>query len=91
MAVKVTITVEIQSGSTSSGKPRTQTLVATDDMITQAVQHWAASAVEHSIADMGAELVRQIAALHGDMRDSHPDAPGLRGQSGRPLTARIPA
>ncbi len=88
MSVKVTITVEIESGSRSSGKPRTQTLVASDDMSTQAVQGWAASAVEHSIVDMGADLVRQVAALHGDMRDSNPDAPGFRGRQGeRPLTS----
>lgn len=89
MAVKVTITVEIESGSPANGKPRTQVLTATENMTTQAVQRWAAPAVEETIANMGADLVRQVAALHGDMRDTHPDAPGLRGRQGeRPLTGR---
>lgn len=81
MPVKVTITVEIDDHET------TKTLAVEDDMITQAIPGWAASAVEMSIATNGAKLVRQIAALHGDMRDTNPNASGFRGaQRERPLT-----
>lgn len=89
MGVKVTITVEIESGDAL--RPRTQTFTASDNMPTQAVPRWAASAVEQSIVQTGADIVRQIAAVHGDMRDVAPDAPGFRGsQRERPLTG-VPA
>ena len=86
MAVKVTITVEITTSHTG-GDSSTQTLTEFRDLPTQPADQFAATMVEHNIADAGAGITRKVAALCGDIREDRPDAPGLRPTlRARPLT-----
>jgi len=86
MAVKVTITVEITSGNAVLGNPDVQTLTAVRDMSTQPADWFAATAVEQKLAEAGAKLIRDVAALHGDIRDERPDAVQNSALRARPLT-----
>lgn len=84
MAVKVTITVEL--ASPHLGDADTQTLTAVRDMTTQPADWFAAPVVEQKIAEAGANLVRQVAGLHGDIRDERPGAVVNSPLRARPIT-----
>lgn len=86
MAVKVTITVEITTQH-ADGDASTQTLAEFRDLATQGADWFAATVVEHNLADAGADITRKVAALCGDIREDRPDAAGLTSTlRARPLT-----
>ena len=86
MAVKVTITVEITDGPAALGNVDVQTLTAVRDMSAQPADWFAAPTVEQKLTEAGASIVRQVAALHGDIRDERPDAVQNSPLRARPLT-----
>ena len=86
MAIKVTITVEITTRQ-ANGDESTQSLTEYRDLSTQPADQFAATVVEHNLADAGAGITRKVADLCGDIRENSPDAAGLTSRlRARPLT-----